>query len=63
MTNKQFYKRHFATAQDFKNWVIGLQTKYIFSFDPHGHGMYELNKLHKEFGTTDPDKLVEIIYK
>jgi len=62
MKNKQFYKRHFATAQDFKNWVIRLQTAYAMSFSPQ-HDSYELEKLHKAFGTCDPEKLVEIIYK
>ena len=63
MENKQKYIKRFKKAHNFKNWVIRLQTNYMFSFDPNGQGMYELNKLFNEFGTTDPDKLVEIIYK
>lgn len=65
--NKQYYKkfliRHFKTAKDFENWVISLHTKSMFSFLPNDGKIYELEMLHKHFGTCEPKKLVEIIYK
>lgn len=60
--NKQYYKRKFPKSYQFQKWVEELHTKAMFSFLPNGGKLYELEMLHKHFGTCEPKKLVEIIY-
>ena len=61
---KTFYIRQFETAQTFKNWVEKTiedynnpRTDYCFTV-----AEYELLRLHKNFGSCDPNILVEILY-
>lgn len=62
---KRNYIRSFTTAKDFKDWVEKLHHNYGFALDFRiwEDSEYCLNKLHDEFGTVDPEKLIEIIYE
>lgn len=62
---KRKYIRNFTTAKDFEDWVEKLHQHYNFALDGNTweHSEYCLNKLHDEFGTVDPEKLIKIIYE
>jgi len=62
---KRKYIRNFTTAKDFKKWVEKLHHNYGFALDLNTwkDSEYCLNKLHDEFGTVDPEKLIKIIYE
>lgn len=64
-TIKRKYIRNFTTAKDFKNWVEKMKYNYQSALDlkTWEDAEYCLEKLHKEFGTVEPEKLVEIIYE
>ena len=61
----QFYKKHFATSQEFKNSICATIDKYNNAFTVHQFELaqYELQKLHDAFGTIDPEKLANYIYQ
>ena len=68
MNNKKIkrkYIRNFTTAKDFEKWVEKMTYNYSFAIDSNTweDAEYCLEKLHKEFGTIDPKKLVKIIYE
>lgn len=62
---KRKYIRNFTTAKDFEEWVEKMEYNYQNALDLKiwEDAEYCLEKLHKEFGTVEPKKLVKIIYE